>query len=188
MNELTDEYLSSYEDDMEKAVDRLVSEYSTIRVGRANPRVLDRVMVDYYGTKTPLNQTANITVADARMLIISPWDASLVKTIVNAISEANLGLNASDDGQKVRLVFPVLTEERRRDLSKEAKKMLEETKIALRNCRKDVLDVFKDMKKNSEITEDDYTTLEKQVQKLIDKYNEKVDDICEKKIADIMEI
>lgn len=188
MNEYTDEYLISFEEDMKKAVDRLFADFSTLRVGRANPKVLDRIVVDYYGTRVPINQTANIQVGDARMLVITPWDMGVLKNIVSAINDSNLGLNASDDGQKIRIVFPVLTEERRKDLVKEAKNMLETCKISLRNCRRDVLDVFKDMKKASEITEDDLSALEKQVQKLIDKYNTNVEEICEKKIAEIMEV
>lgn len=182
------EYILSYEEDLEKCVDRLHNDYATIRVGKANPKVLDRVYVDYYGTKTPLNQTANIQVGDARMLIISPWDVSIIRNIVNAINEANLGLTASDDGQKIRIVFPILTEERRKEYTKDAKNILEDCKIAMRNCRREILDIFKDMKKDGQISEDIFSSMEKQVQKIIDKYNNLTDEICERKIKDIMEV
>lgn len=188
MSEITDEYILSYIDDMEKGLDRLHNEYLNIRVGRANPKQIEKIMVEYYGSRVPLMQAANITVPEARQLLVAPYDPSLLKGIKTSIEEANLGVGISDDGVKIRLTFPVLTEERRVQYSKDAKKLLESCKIGLRNNRKDVLDIFKDMKKNSEISEDEYNALEKTVQKHIDEYCEKADAVCEKKIAEIMEV
>lgn len=188
MNEMTEEYILSYIDDMEKAIDHLHNEYLNIRVGRANPKQVERIMVEYYGSKVPLVQAANISVPEARQLLVAPYDPSLIKGIKASLEEANLGVGISDDGVKIRLSFPMLTEERRVQYSKDAKKLLENCKIALRNARKDVLDVFKEMKKNSEITEDDYNGLEKTVQKHIDEYSAKADQVCENKVAEIMEV
>jgi len=188
MNEMVDEYILSYLDDMEKGLDHLHNEYMQIRVGRANPKQIEKIMVDYYGSKVPLMQAANITVPEARQLLVAPYDVSLLKGIKSSLEEANLGVGLSDDGVKIRLSFPMLTEEKRVQYSKEAKKLLENCKVGLRNNRRDVLDVFKEMKKNSEITEDDYATLEKTVQKHIDDYCAKADAICEKKVAEIMEV
>ena len=188
MNEMTEEYILSYIDDMEKAIDHLHNEYLNIRVGRANPKQVERIMVEYYGSKVPLVQAANISVPEARQLLVAPYDPSLIKGIKSSLEDANLGVGISDDGVKIRLTFPMLTEERRVQYSKDARKLLENCKIALRNARKDVLDVFKDMKKNSEITEDDYNTLEKTVQKHIDDYSAKADVVCENKVAEIMEV
>lgn len=188
MNEMTEEYILSYIDDMEKGLNHLHNEYLNIRVGRANPKQVEKIMVEYYGSRVPLMQAANITVPEARQLLIAPYDPSLLKGIKASLEEANLGVSISDDGIKIRLTFPMLTEERRVQYSKDARKMLENCKIGLRNNRKEVLDVFKEMKKNSEITEDEYNTLEKTVQKHIDDYSAKADDICEKKVAEIMEV
>lgn len=188
MSQMTDEYILSYIDDMEKAIDRLHNDYLNIRVGRANPKQVEKIMVEYYGSRVPLVQAANITVPEARQLLVAPYDPSLLKGIKSSLEEANLGVGISDDGIKIRLTFPVLTEERRVQYSKDAKKLLETCKIALRNARKDVLDIFKDLKKNSEISEDEYNTLEKTVQKHIDDYSVRADGVCEKKIAEIMEV
>lgn len=188
MNEMVEEYYLDYEEKLDKCFNRLVDELMLIRVGRANPKLIENIKVDYYGTKTPINQTGNITVADARMLIVSPWDVSTLKGIRNGIEAANLGVSVSDDGKIIRVGFPMLTEERRREYAKDAKKLLEESKIAMRNIRREVLDVYKDMKKKSEISEDDYATLEKDVQKSLDGYTAKADVACEKKIAEIMEV
>lgn len=185
---MTDEYILSYIDDMEKCLDRLHNEYLNIRVGRANPKQVEKVPVEYYGSRVPLMQAANITVPEARQLLVAPYDPSLLKGIRKSLEEANLGVNISDDGIKIRLTFPMLTEERRVQYTKEAKKLLENCKISMRNARKDVLDVFKEMKKNSEISEDEYNTLEKTVQKHIDEYSIKADAVCEKKVAEIMEV
>ncbi len=188
MNESVEIALMEYEENLNKQFNHLVDELMLIRVGRANPKMIENLKVDYYGTRTPINQTSNIMVQDARMLIVSPWDNSTLKNIRSAIESANLGVSVSDDGKIIRVNFPMLTEERRREYSKDAKKLLEEAKIAMRNSRRDCLDVFKEMKKNSEISEDDYASLEKDVQKQIDNFSLKADNACDKKIAEIMEV
>lgn len=188
MSEMTDEYILSYIDNMEKGLDHLHNEYLNIRVGRANPKQIENVMIDYYGSKAPLVQAANISVPDARQLLVAPYDPSLLKGIRVSLEEANLGVNIADDGIKIRLTFPMMTEEKRVQYAKDAKKLLENCKVNLRNNRREVLDIFKDMKKNSEISEDEFATLEKTVQKHIDDYCAKADAIADKKIAEIMEV
>lgn len=188
MNEMVNEYMDSYKQDLDKVFDRLQEEFSMIRVGRANPKIVEKVMIEYYGSRVPLSQAANISVPEARMLLVAPWDASLIKGIKSAIDEANLGVSCSDDGQKIRIVFPQLTEERRVQYSKDARKTLENYKITMRNARRDILDIFKDMKKDGEISEDEYNTLDKSVQKLLDEVTAKSDVACDKKIAEIMEV
>ncbi len=188
MNEMVEMTLLDYEENLNKQFNHLLDELMLIRVGRANPKIIENIKVDYYGTRTPINQTSNITVQDARMLVVSPWDVSTLKSIRTGIESANLGVSVSDDGKIIRVNFPMLTEERRREYSKEARKLLEEAKIAMRNARRDCLDVFKEMKKNSEISEDDYASLEKDVQKQIDNFTQKADNACEKKVAEIMEV
>ena len=188
MNEMVNEYMDSYKQDLNKILDKLQDEFSMIRVGRANPKLVEKIMVEYYGSRVPLSQAANISVPEARMLLVSPWDASLIKGIKSSIDEANLGVSCSDDGQKIRISFPQLTEERRIQYSKEARKTLENYKITMRNARRDVLDIFKDMKKDSEISEDEYNTLDKTVQKHLDEIIAKADDACDKKVAEIMEV
>ncbi|MBE5741357.1 MAG: ribosome recycling factor [Clostridiales bacterium] len=188
MNEMVEMTLMEFEDNLNKQYDRLLDEFLTIRVGRANPRLIENIKVDYYGTRAPLMQTSNITVQDARMLVVTPYDVSTLRDIKIGIESANLGVSVSDDGKIIRVGFPMLTEERRREYTKDAKKLLEEAKIAMRNARRDCLDVFKDMKKNSEISEDDYATLDKEVQKKLDTFTDKADASCEKKIAEIMEV
>ena len=182
------ERVKVFDEKMTKAYNHLLSEYQTIRAGRANPHVLDKIKVDYYGTKAPILQTSNIMVQDARMLVVAPYDASTLRDIKIGIEAANLGVSVSDDGKIIRVGFPMLTEERRREYTKDAKRLLEECKVAMRNARRDCLDVFKDAKKNSEISEDEYATLDKDVQKKLDTYTGKADISCEKKIADIMEV
>lgn len=188
MNEDVEMELLSYEEELGKCLNRLKDEYAVLKVGRANPHILDRVYVDYYGSMTPINQTSNISVVDARMITVSPWDNSILHSIKKSIMEANLGVGISDDGKLIRLSFPVLTEERRREVAKDAKKTLEETKVAMRNKRRDVLDVFKSLKKDSKISEDEYNTLDKKVQKLLDDYILSADDLCNKKVQEIMEV
>lgn len=188
MNEMVEMALMEFEDNLNKHYNRLLDEFMMIRVGRANPRLIENIKVDYYGMKTPLMQTSNITVQDARMLIVSPYDVSTLRDIKIGIEAANLGVSVSDDGKIIRIGFPMLTEERRREYTKDAKRLLEEAKVAMRNARRDCLDVFKNMKKNSEITEDELATLEKDVQKKLDTFTEKSDVSCEKKIAEIMEV
>ena len=172
----------------EKILNYLKDEYSVVRAGRANPKILDRVMVDYYGSKTPLNQMANITVPEPRVLLVNVWDVSALKDVVKAIQEADLGINPADDGKNIRLVFPVLTEDRRKELVKSIKKTAEEAKISARNERKDVLDIVKNMKKDNKITEDDVKTAEKEIQKLVDSINLSIDKTMQDKEKEIMEI
>lgn len=188
MNEMVDLTLMEYEENLTKQYNHLLDELMMIRVGRANPRLIENIKVECYGMKMPINQTANIMVQDARMLIVSPYDASTLKSIKAGIEAANLGVSVGDDGKIIRIGFPMLTEERRREYTKDAKKLLEEAKVAMRNSRRDCLDIFKTMKKNSEITEDELATLEKDVQKKLDSFTEKSDNSCEKKIAEIMEV
>ena len=188
MNEMVEMSMLEYEENLEKQFNRFLDNLLTIRVGRANPRLIENIKVDYYGTKAPIMQTSNISVQDARMLVVSPYDASTLRDIKIGIEAANLGVSVSDDGKIIRVGFPMLTEERRREYSKDAKRMLEDCKVQMRNARRDCLDVFKDAKKNSEITEDEYATLDKDVQKKLDSFTEKADISCEKKIAEIMEI
>lgn len=188
MTEAVDMNLLEYEESIEKAIDYLVGELGVIRVGRANPKILDKILIDYYGTMTPINQMANISVPEARMMLISVWDMSQVKAISKAIEAANLGVNPSDDGKVIRLVFPPLTEERRKEVVKEVSKLSESAKVACRNCRRDVLDEFKKMKKNNELTEDELAVLEKEVQKTLDSAIEKIEKLIQSKEKEVMEI
>ena len=180
--------LMEFGDSVDKAIDHLSQELLQIRAGRANPKIVERVMVDYYGTMTPIGQMATISVPEARMVCVSVWDQSQVKNVVKAITDANLGLNPSDDGKVIRLIFPQLTEERRKDLVKEVKRLAEQCKVSARNARRDAIDAFREMKKSSEITEDELSALEKDVQTRLDKSTEKVDSICAAKEKDIMEV
>lgn len=177
-----------YEEKMEGVIRHLVKEHAAIRAGRANPAILDRVTVDYYGTPTPINQVAAVSVAEARVLTISPWDASLMRAIEKAILTSDIGINPTNDGRIMRLVFPAPTEERRRQLTKDALHMGEEAKVAVRNVRRDALDKFKSMKKAGELTEDDLKNLENEMQKLTDKFVKEIDKTCEAKNKEIMEI
>ncbi|WP_283607654.1 ribosome recycling factor [Faecalispora anaeroviscerum] len=182
------EVLTQAEAKMKKTLSVLTSEFTTIRAGRANPAVLDKVMVDYYGTPTAVNQLAAISVSEARLLIIQPWDASSVRAIEKAILSSDLGINPQSDGKVIRLMFPQLTEERRRDLTKDISKMSEEAKVAVRSIRRDAIEKLKAKKKNSEISEDDLKLGEKKTQDLTDKYCKEVDVLFEKKQKEIMEI
>ena len=173
---------------MEKCIRSLEHEYSTIRAGRANPAVLDKVFADYYGSPTPINQMAAISVAEARILVIQPWDKSSLKTIEKAIQNSDIGINPTNDGNVLRLTFPQLTEERRKELVKQVKKISEEAKVTIRNIRRDALDKIKTMKKNNEITEDDVKDLEKEMQKLTDKFVDKTDEAAAVKEKEIMSI
>ncbi|MBE6012043.1 ribosome recycling factor [Anaeropeptidivorans aminofermentans] len=180
--------INLFEDKMKKTLANFEGELNTIRVGRANPRVLDRITVDYYGTETPLNQVGNVTVPEARLIQIQPWESSMLKAIEKAIQSSDLGINPTNDGKVIRLVFPELTEERRKDLTKDVKKKGEDCKIAIRNIRRDAIDAFKKQEKKGEITEDDYTNIEKEVQKITDKYIANIDKSVEDKNKDIMSI
>ena len=183
-----DERIVKYQDKMDKTLANLDSEFGTIRAGRANPHVLDSIMVEYYGTPTPLQQVGNVTVPEPRMLQIQPWDASLVKEICKAIQVSDLGINPSTDGKVIRLVFPELTEERRKDLVKEVKKKGEGAKVAVRNIRRDANDAFKKLGKGKEVSEDEVKELEENVQKLTDKYIKDIDKAIEEKSKEIMTV
>ena len=180
--------ISLYEDKMNKTLANLMAEYGTIRAGRANPKVLDRIRVDYYGTPTPIQQVGNVSVPEPRMLLIQPWEKSLLKAIEKAILTSDLGINPTNDGSVIRLVFPELTEERRKELSKDVKKKGENAKVAIRNIRRDANDTFKKQEKASEISEDDLDELTEKVQKLTDKMIEKVEKAVEAKTKEIMTV
>ena len=183
-----DERLQQFETKMEKTCEYLEADFMTIRAGRANPHVLDKIRVDYYGSPTPIQQIASVSTPDARSLLIQPWDASVLKGIEKAILASDLGLNPQNDGRTIRLIFPALTEERRRDLVKQVKKYGEEAKVAVRNIRRDAMDKFKAQKKKSEITEDDLKIIEKDLQKLTDDYIKEVERIADEKEKELMEI
>ena len=182
------EPLEIAEEKMEKTLSNLAEDYSTIRAGRANPAVLNKITVDYYGSPTPLQQVANISVPEARMLVIQPWDRSLIKAIEKAIQASDVGINPNNDGTLIRLVFPELTEERRKDLSKDVKKKGEAAKVAIRNIRRDCVDAIKKAQKAGEITEDDQKKDEEDAQKLTDKFIGKVDKAVEAKTKEIMTV
>ncbi len=173
---------------MEKSINSLKFEYNSIRAGRANAAVLDKIQVDYYGCPTPINQMAAISVPEARILAIQPWDASAVSLIEKAILASDLGINPSNDGRVIRLVFPALTEERRKQLSKDVSKLGEDTKVAIRQIRRDSIEKIKTMKKNSEITEDDLKYGEEELQKITDEFIKKIDEVAAAKTKEIMEI
>ncbi len=180
--------IKEFDEKMQKSVAVLASEYASIRAGRANPAVLDKITVDYYGTATPITQVGSVSVPEPRTLLIQPWDASILKEIEKSILASDLGINPTNDGKCIRLSFPQLTEERRRDLIKQIKKIGEDGKVAVRNIRRDALDKFKTMKKNSEITEDDLKGLEDDVQKITDKNCKEIDVMTEKKEKELLEI
>ncbi len=183
-----DARLNQYDEKMSKSVDALMSEYSSIRAGRANPHILDKLRVDYYGTPTPFQQVANISVPEARMIQIQPWEASLIKEIEKAILNSDLGLTPNNDGKVVRLVFPELTEERRKELVKDVKKKGENAKVAVRNIRRDANDALKKMSKDNEISEDEAKQLEGDVQKITDKYIAEIDKAIDDKSNEIMTV
>ena len=173
---------------MDRTLDHLDEEFGGVRAGRANAKVLDRITVEYYGQETPLNGVATISSPDARTLVVSPWDTKLLKDIQKAIQVSELGINPQNDGRVIRLVFPQLTEERRKELTKQVKKYAEEAKVAMRNIRRDGMDYVKKLKKNSEITEDDQKKAEKDLQDLLDKNIKKVDDALAAKEKELMAI
>jgi ribosome recycling factor len=177
-----------YEDKMKKTITSFEFELGTIRAGRANPSVLDKVRIDYFGTMTPVNQMAEIKIPDARTILIQPWDASALKSIEREISAADIGISPQNDGKVIRLSFPQPTEERRKELTKQVAKYGEEAKVALRNIRREANDRIKEMKKKSELTEDEQKNSEKEVQDMTDKFIKFVDGIIEKKDKEIMEI
>ncbi|MBR5900053.1 MAG: ribosome recycling factor [Clostridia bacterium] len=175
-------------DKTEKTVSVLNSEYVTIRAGRANPHILDKVLVDYYGTPTPINQVGNISVTEGRCLVIAPWDASMLKVIEKQIMVENIGITPANDGKVIRLVFPVLTEERRKELVKQIKKMAEDSKVAVRNVRRDAMDSLKKMKNNKELSEDEHAICEKDVDKVISEAIEKIEKLVADKEKDILSV
>lgn len=176
------------EEKMEKRVNALVSEFKTIRAGRANASVLDKISIDYYGTMTPIQQVGSISSPDPRSLVIQPWDATALKDIEKAINASDLGITPQNDGKVIRLSFPPLTEERRQELVKTVKKYAEETKVQIRNARRDGIESFKKMKKDGEITEDDLKASEKDIQNMTDKYIKEIDSITADKEKEITEI
>ena len=180
--------LKPYETKMKKTLDVLDATLAGIRAGRANANVLNKITVDYYGTASPIPQVASVASPDPRTLTIQPWDASLLKAINKAIQTSDLGINPQNDGRTIRLVFPPLTEERRKDLVKQTKKYGEESKVAIRNIRRDAIDKFKKQQKASEMTEDDYKIAEKDIQKMTDDFIKEIDKICEKKEKELTEI
>ncbi len=182
-----DERLKVYDNKMKKTYEHLESEYLGIRAGRANPHVLDKLRVDYYGTPTPIQQVGNVTIPEARMIQIAPWEKSLLKAIEKAIMTSDIGINPSNDGSVIRLVFPELTEERRKDLVKDVKKKAEECKVAVRNIRRDGNDTFKKLAKE-EVSEDEIKELTEDLQKLTDKYVKDVDKLMEEKSKEIMTV
>lgn len=182
------ELFATCETKMDKTIQSLTNEYASIRAGRANPTVLDRLTVEYYDVPTPINQVAAVSVPDPRTLMIQPWDKTVLKAIEKAILTSDLGLNPQNDGSNIRLTFPPLTEERRRDLSKGIYKYGEDAKVAIRSIRRDMMDKLKDMKKNSEITEDEQKNGEKKLQEITDKFCKEIDGMAAKKEKEIMEI
>ncbi len=183
-----DERLKVYEEKMTKSYDSMIRDFTSIRAGRANPHVLDRIKVDYYGTPTPLQQVGNISVPEPRMLMIQPWEKSLLKTIEKAILASDLGITPTNDGSVIRLVFPELTEERRKELVKDIKKKGEAAKVAVRNIRRDANETFKKQNKANEISEDDQKDLETKVQKMTDKYIADIDKAVEEKSKEILTV
>ena len=185
---MIDDVMNTAKDKMQKSCAAYERDMMGLRAGRANPKLLDRIMVDYYGTPTPIPQIGNISSPEPRLLVIAPWEAKLIPQVEKAIQKSDLGLNPSNDGKIIRLVFPELNEERRRDLTKVASKGAEETKVAIRNIRRDAVDQIKKMKKNSEITEDDQKDAEDEIQKMTDKAIKDVDSIYAKKGKEMMEV
>lgn len=183
-----DARLQQYEDKMKKAYEYLESDYMGIRAGRANPHVLDKLRVDYYGTPTPIQQVGNVTVPEARIIQIAPWEKSLIKDIEKAIMTSDIGINPSNDGSVIRLVFPELTEDRRKELAKDVKKKAEDAKVAVRNIRRDGNDALKKLGKSSEVSEDEVKQLEEQLQKLTDKFVKEIDVLMEDKSKEIMTV
>ena len=183
-----DDTVKMTEERMQKSLDNLLEEFSMIRAGRANPKLLDKVMVSYYGQETPIRNVANISVKEGRTIVIQPYDRTLVREISKAIQASNIGINPQDDGNLIRLTFPELTGERRKEISKDIRKMSEECKVAVRNIRRDAMDLVKKQEKNSEITEDDRKDLETKLQKSTDKFIKLIDEETEKKTKEIMTV
>ena len=183
-----DSRFDQFKTKLEKSLNSLKSELQAIRAGRANPKILDKVVVDYYGTKSPLNQLANFSVPEARLLLIQPYDKSAIKDIIKGINEADIGINPNIDGDAIRLVFPELNEERRKELAKDIKKIGEDIKVSMRNIRRDANDFIKKLEKTNEATEDDVKQFEKDVQKMLDDYIKKVEDAIDAKNKEILTV
>ena len=183
-----DEVLKTAKEKMRKTCDVYQKEMVSLRAGRANPQMLDRITVDYYGQETPINQIAGVSSPEARLLVITPWETKMISPVEKAIQKSDLGINPSNDGKVIRLVFPPTNEERRKDLTKVARKSAEEAKVAVRSIRRDAVEQFRKLKKNSEITEDDQREAEESIQKITDKAIKDVDEICANKEKEIMEI
>ena len=179
---------NKFEEKMMKSISVYEENLSEIRAGRANPAILNKIMIDYYGTPTPINQVAGISVPEARMIVIQPWDGSILKEIEKEILKSDIGINPNNDGKVIRLVFPELNEERRKEIVKDIRKMAEEAKVAIRSIRRDAIDEAKTMQKNSEISEDDLKVAEDKIQKLTDKYVGEIDSILDKKEKEVMSI
>ena len=182
------EQLKKAEERMNRRIDHLCKEYSEIRAGRANPAVLDKVKVDYYGAPTPVNQLAAVSVTEARTLTIQPWDASILKQIEKAIQKSDIGINPNNDGKVIRLQFPPLTEDRRKEIVKDVQKLAEETKVQIRNVRRETIEKLKAMKKSGDLTEDDLKTAEKKMQKLTDSFTKKIDEASAAKQKEVLEL
>lgn len=180
--------INFYEDKMKKTINNFQTELNSIRAGRANPHVLDKITVNYYGTPTPIQQIGNITVPEARIIQIQPWESKILKDIEKAIQTSDLGINPVNDGKVIRIIFPELTEDRRKDLTKEVKKKGEEAKVAIRNIRRDAVDAFKKSQKSSEITEDDLKDLEDKIQKITDKNISEIEKIVSAKDKEILAV
>lgn len=182
------ELYQEYDVKMQKTIEVVISDFAGVRAGRANAAVLDKITVEYYGTETPIQQVASISTPDARTLVIQPWDGTLLKAVEKALLASELGINPQNDGKVIRLIFPQLTEERRKELTKQVKKYGEGGKVAIRNIRRDAMEKFKAMKKKSELTEDDLKELEEDMQKLTDKRCKEIDDLTAKKEAELMAV
>ncbi len=180
--------IKDYSDKMQKTIDHLQGEYAAVRAGRANPHVLDKIKVDYYGTPTPIQQVGNVSVPDPRIIQIQPWEKSILKDIEKAIQASDIGINPTNDGNVIRLVFPELSEERRRDLVKDIKKKGEDAKVAVRNIRRDGNDAFKKLSKSDDISEDEVKDLEEELQKTTDKFIKEIDSMIDVKSKDIMTV
>ncbi len=188
VNEQVEELFMDLEEREEKSINSLANEYQAMKAGRANQHVLDKITVNYYGTQSPINQVANISVPESRMLMISPWDASMCKEIEKAIYAGNIGLTPSSDGKVIRLVFPELTEERRKQLAKQCKKTAEDSKVAIRNIRRDAMDSLKKMKNAKTLNEDEVAVYEKEVEKIVTKAIEKIDVMFKDKEKEVLTV
>ena len=187
-NENVNLIFMEYEEEMNKAVAHYESELASVRAGRANPHILDKILVDYYGTMTPIPHMASVSVPEARQLLISPWDINNVKNISKAIMASDLGITPTDDGRVIRLTFPMLTEDRRKELVKNTRKSVETTKVTCRNARRDAIEALKKLKKDGEIGEDEEASLEKEVQKMLDEVSAKIDKLMDEKEKEIMQV